>query len=232
MTTTGNLNITLVEASQNQKEVTINEAYYLIDALLSQGVISQGDTTPPGSPSSGDSYIIGASATGDWASQDGNVGYYVNGWKFITPKEGISLWVRDENKKYSYNNSEWIEDGFFIESSTSFWRPQKKSVVSSALSGATVTESNFIPDRSVVFGLSLRVTTLITGATSFDAGYTSSTGAFGSSIGVALNSTNIGILGNPQSFFSDTDLIYTANGGSFSAGEITADLYYFEFGTP
>lgn len=229
---TGNFNITTLSASQNQKEVTINDAFYLIDALLRAGALSAGDTTPPGSPAEGDVYILGGSPTGAWSGQGNKIAYYANGWKFITPAQGMRLWVNDISRRYFYNGSTWYEDGFFVETSGEYFRAQRKQVIKSALSGGTVTETNFIPDRALVFGLSLRVTTLITGATSFNAGYTGSLSAFGSSIGVALDTTNIGLLGNPQGFFANTNLVFTANGGNFSAGQITAVLHYLEFKGP
>lgn len=104
---TNNLNIPLVVQSQAQKEVTINEAICTLEALQNRGVIDKDLSAPPGSPSPGDAYIVGASATGAWVGKEKNVAYYNSGWKFIAPKEGLLVWVNDENKLYYYSGSAW-----------------------------------------------------------------------------------------------------------------------------
>jgi hypothetical protein len=111
MTTTTHLGITLVEQSQAQKEVTVNQAFTLIDAVLNTGAKSRTTSTPPGSPSTGDVYIVGSSPTGAWSSQAGNIAYYNQSWNFITPLEGAELWVHDESSIYMYNGSSWIMVG-------------------------------------------------------------------------------------------------------------------------
>ena len=111
MTTTDHLGLTLVAQNQSQKEVTVNEALVAIDAILNTGVIDKDLTTPPGSPSSGDIYIVAAGATGDWSGKDNQVAYYNQSWKFIDPNEGLLLWVNDEDKLYSFNGTAWVESG-------------------------------------------------------------------------------------------------------------------------
>src|SRR5687768_17806382 len=96
MTVTTNLGITLVEQSQAQKEVTVNEAFTRIDSILNTGAISKSVNTPPGSPSTGDLYIVGTAPTGDWAEKAKQLAYYDQSWRFIVPKEGMLLCVNDE----------------------------------------------------------------------------------------------------------------------------------------
>lgn len=108
MTTTAHLALTLVEQAQAQKEVTINQDFIRVDALLNTGAKSKAVATPPASPSIGDVYIVAGSPTGDWAGQTGKIAYYDAIWRFITPNEGMTLWVNDENLLYSYDGSAWI----------------------------------------------------------------------------------------------------------------------------
>lgn len=109
MTTSNNLNITLVEQSQAQKEVTVNTAITVLDAILNMGVIDKDLATPPGSPAEGDSYIVAATATGDWATHEDDLAYYSNSaWAFITPNEGLTVWVNDEDTHYAYDGSGWV----------------------------------------------------------------------------------------------------------------------------
>lgn len=107
MTTTTNLAMSLVQQNQAQKEVTVNEALTLLDAILNRGAVSLGDETPPGSPGNGDVYVLGASPTGDWATHGTDIAWYQGTWRFIAPNEGMTLWVNDENKYYHWDGSAW-----------------------------------------------------------------------------------------------------------------------------
>lgn len=108
MATTPNTGVTLLEQSQAQKEITINEALMRIDTLLAGGAIDKDLATPPGSPTAGDVYIVAASGTGAWSGKSGKVAYYDQGWKFIDPKEGMLLWLKDEDQLYYYSGSSWM----------------------------------------------------------------------------------------------------------------------------
>jgi hypothetical protein len=108
MTTTDHLGITLVEQSQSQKEVTVNTALAMLDAMLNTGIVDKDLTAPPGSPVSGNLYIVASGATGAWAGKDNQVAWYNGAWKFIVPAEGLTFWVRDEDKLYSWNGTAWV----------------------------------------------------------------------------------------------------------------------------
>ena len=120
MTTTNNLGISLVEQSQSQKEITINQAITRIDALLNTGAKSRSTATPPSSPAAGDLYIVATSPTGDWTGQAEKIAYFDTIWKFITPNEGISLWVEDEDLTATYNGANWLLDGVVTQSGSSY----------------------------------------------------------------------------------------------------------------
>jgi hypothetical protein len=78
------------------------------DAVVQLAVKDKDLTSPPGSPASGDRYIVGASATGAWAGKDKNVAVYISGaWTFYVPKDGWVAYVVDEGKFYVYASSAW-----------------------------------------------------------------------------------------------------------------------------
>lgn len=109
MANSNRLELPLLSASQAQKHVTMNESLKLLDAIVQAGVIDKDLTAPPGSPSEGDIYIVGASATGDWASQDDDLAIYQDGaWTFVTPLSGWIAWVADETTLYVYSGGSWI----------------------------------------------------------------------------------------------------------------------------
>jgi hypothetical protein len=95
MALTPHLGLTLVEQSQAQKEITVNQALSRIDALLNTGAASLTLNTPPGTPAAGDLYIVGVSPTGAWVGQAGNVAYFDQLWRFVVPRNGMTLWVAD-----------------------------------------------------------------------------------------------------------------------------------------
>ena len=105
--TTNRVKLPYILQSQSQKEVTHNASLDLLDALLQAAMVSIGVNTPPGSPLAGDSYIVGTSPTGAWAGQVGNIAFYDSGWKFVTAREGLALWVNDEDVLYIYDGATW-----------------------------------------------------------------------------------------------------------------------------
>lgn len=109
MTTTPNLSIPLLVSNQSGKEITHNEALVIIDAILNRGVENKATDTPPASPNAGDAYIVGSSPTGDFASNAGELAFYNNGWRFITPNEGLTIWAKDEDVLYTYDGSSWVK---------------------------------------------------------------------------------------------------------------------------
>jgi len=79
-------------------------------APFQRQVLDKDLTAPPGSPAEGDRYIVGGSATGDWAGHDNDIAWYDgSAWQFDTPEEGWFVYVADENKFYLFNGTAWGE---------------------------------------------------------------------------------------------------------------------------
>ena len=90
------LSLPYIAPQQAQKHVTHNEAIRALDILVQPVVKSRTTTVPPGSPVSGDTYIVAPSATGAWAGEDGKIATCVDGgWDFITPADGWLAYVDD-----------------------------------------------------------------------------------------------------------------------------------------
>jgi len=95
-----------------------------VDAAISTGVFWQEPvesittTTPPGSPTDGERYIVPSGATGDWTGQTNYIAEWdATGtqWVFAAPSEGWTLWVKDQDKNYTYNGTSWIAMGSTID---------------------------------------------------------------------------------------------------------------------
>lgn len=67
---------------------------------------------PPGSiPAAGTLYIVGASATGAWAGEDGNVARSTgSAWQFIDAVEGMTVFDKTRGYNVSYKNGSWLSD--------------------------------------------------------------------------------------------------------------------------
>jgi len=95
--------------TSSDKEMLLSSNLYTLfgDSEIN-AVIDKDLSAPPGSPTTDDTYIVGASATGDWSGKDDEVAKW-NGstWEF---SNGSINYVTDESKYYRYNGSSWIED--------------------------------------------------------------------------------------------------------------------------
>ena len=77
-------------------------------------------TAAPGSPTKGDRYIVGGSATGDWATHDGSIAWYDGAaWQFDAPSDGWQVYVVDEACNYRFDGAAWDKESITqLESAT------------------------------------------------------------------------------------------------------------------
>ena len=105
---TPKLSLPLIQAAQAQKHVTHNEAIELLDMLTQLTVEAVGTTTPPGSPNEGQTWVVGASATGDWAGHDDDLASWRGGgWLFLTPRNGWRAWSKAVDNFSVYYDGMW-----------------------------------------------------------------------------------------------------------------------------
>ena len=98
-------------------------------------------------------------------------------------------------------------------------------------SGATVTVAALIPANSIVLGVTARVTTAITGATSFDIGDGTTANLFGDDVAVALNTTSNNTIA-PTRYATATNVVLTANGGNFTGGAVRLTVHFLTLVAP
>lgn len=119
---TGKLNLPEILSGQINKHTTHNAALRLIDSQLNLIVESVGTNTPPGSPTTGKSYVIGASPTGAWASKQNQIANWDGvSWTFFDPASSFSpgnSWTivdRATNRIHCLNSS-----SFFVKTGLGF----------------------------------------------------------------------------------------------------------------
>jgi hypothetical protein len=232
MTTTPRLVLPAIDAAQAQKHVTHNEALALLDALTQLAVESRTLSAPPGSPADGACYIPAPGATGAWSGWSGQVALYSGGgWVRIAPVSGLKTWVKAERLTVTHEDGIW-RDGIALTAHGGrvTLRAKEEELT---LAGAFVetVDTAFIADRAIVLGVASRTTLAITGASSYGVGIAGNTTQFGNLLGVALGSTNNGVIG-PTAFYADTKVRVTANGGNFTAGKVRLIVYFLEMSIP
>ena len=108
---TPNLGLETVPANSLQPSVPINDALQLLDALVQLAVEDKDLSAPPTTVAAdaGKRWIVGASATGDWAGHDDEIALCTgeNLWRFIVAGEGFRAWVIDEAADYRYTSGAW-----------------------------------------------------------------------------------------------------------------------------
>lgn len=106
--TTPRASLPELSTSQEAKEVVHNEALRILEALTVGGVVTLSLSTPPGSPTEGGVWVVGATATGAWAGKENQLAHYTNAaWAFYAPADGWQIHVIDEDKQYFYNGTAW-----------------------------------------------------------------------------------------------------------------------------
>ena len=229
---TTNLQLPYVQAAQAQKHVPVNGAFDLLDSIVQLSVESRTMTAPPGSPTDGTAYIPASSATGAWAGWDFNIAVYRNGvWTKIVPREGWTAWVKSERLGVKYQDSVWRDGVALTQHGGRITLRAKEIEVTLTGAYTDTTDAAFIPNRAIVLGVASRTTQAITGASSYSVGVAGDTSKFGGSLGIALGSTNIGVIG-PTAYYSDTAVRITAAGSNFTGGKVRVIVYFLEMVAP
>ncbi len=94
--TTPNFALPVLFQGQAQKEFYVNQAHFLLDALLHtsiEGVASE----PPTSPVAGETWLVGASAVDAWEGRADQLASWTGShWLYIEPKPGLRLYNKAE----------------------------------------------------------------------------------------------------------------------------------------
>lgn len=88
-------------------------------ALVQCSIKSKTLTAPPGSPANGDAYIVGASATGAWATHDKAIAIWTTDnpatpsglWEFYGPTKGFGAFNEFDSVVYFYDGTNWTAIG-------------------------------------------------------------------------------------------------------------------------
>jgi WD40 repeat protein len=119
MTTTPRLGIPLISGQQAQPEITHNTMVVLLQALAG-GAIDQRNN-PPGAPTDGACYIVGALPTGAFTGHAHAIAVFFAGWYFIpgydndgviipmsAAQNGLSIFNNSTMELWAWETSSWV----------------------------------------------------------------------------------------------------------------------------
>jgi len=105
--TTPNSEMSELVSGQSNAEITVNEALNRADHMISLAIEDRDFNAPPGGESDGETWIVGASGSGDWSGHNLEIAFYTSGWTFLAPFEGLSAYIKDEDVFAVYDGSAW-----------------------------------------------------------------------------------------------------------------------------
>ncbi|PHS26264.1 MAG: ribonuclease III [Robiginitomaculum sp.] len=237
MSQTPNLLLPYILEAQAQKHVTHNEAIRALDALVQLVMTSQSLTAPPAAPLEGERYIVGTSAPGVWAGKDTQIAAWQDGaWAYYMPQSGWRAWITDQALMVYFDGTDWqslLRGPDFIANISPMGAQSRFELLEEevTLVGPFTDSTIMIPDRAIVFGVSTRTLTAITGANSYDCGLSTDSGQYGSALGIAPNSTNSGVT-NATAFYADTPIRLSANTADFTGGTVRVAIHFMRCLSP
>ena len=108
MSETTLLGLPLLQPSQAQKHVTVNEAMTVLDIVVQLSVIGSTLNGPPSIPAEGDRYIVGPVPTGTWSGKARQIAAWVGGaWVFYPPVRGWIAWDEAAGEALVFAVTDW-----------------------------------------------------------------------------------------------------------------------------
>lgn len=224
----------LMQASQAQKHVTLNESLMRLDGVANLVVQSLGRTTPPEVVNDGVCYGLGSGAVNAWSGQDGKLAIGAGGgWVFVQPTAGLRARNLATGREAIHSGKAWIEGAVTLSATGAGMIAGLAEADVTLTSGASVTTTLAIPSNCLIIGASARVIEAITGTcTSWQLGTTGALNRFGSGLGKPLGSFARGLLSAPMVYANSDPLIATATGGTFTGGRLRLAVHWWELRLP
>jgi len=233
MAETARFGVTLLEAAQAQKHVTMNEALARLDALGAGRVEALGTVDPPADPAEGAMWAIGAGATGAWAGQDGRLAMARNGgWDFATPFRGQSLWDAETGTEWRHDGNGWVDGVIAATPGGAMTQSLVAEIDHAVAAGASSTTAPFIPDKAVVIGVTARVIEEIGGAAAWSLGVVGSLTRYGTGFGVEAGAFAHGVTTEPLAYYGGTSLVLSAAGDDSTGGTVRIAAHFLAVRPP
>ena len=223
MDSTSQLGLPLVMPAQAQKHVTVNEAFVRLDAAIQMRFERSTLQSPPLDAAEGQCFLVPAGAAGEWAGASGKIAARSNGgWVYLTPSPGWTGWDLETASRMFFDGLDWSPEPQATSESGAATLSRVVEFDHEVYAGANNVTSVAIPSHSQVVAITGRVKTSLegSGTTGWQLGVEGSDDRYGSGIGLSLNSSVVGMSGHPVTYYADTPLKITSQGGEFFRGTI------------
>lgn len=219
---TRNLKLKYLFGQQASKHITVNEAFARIDGVLSRHIEFFKINLPPEEPEEGTGFIIGESPSGEWIGHKFDVCYRINGgWEFFSPPVGWSVWVESLCSVVTFIGKDWLIGAMSVGSAGQSTSLSIINYRQSLVSGDRVVTEKFIPDKTIVIGVTALVKSELIGSNTWSLGSLDSYNRYGENHSAAFGAKIIGVTSTPLTYFGDSELVITPeNGKTFDSGEI------------
>jgi len=110
---TPNLKLPLLDQGDLRADALVSRALVRIDTALNAGLTYHAAVldllaTPPGAPTTGDRYLVTATATGAWAGYEDYIAEWDgSAWTFTQPAAPAYVWDADSSQFYVYEAGGW-----------------------------------------------------------------------------------------------------------------------------
>lgn len=234
MTETAKLGLPLVQPSQAQKHVTVNEALARLDSLTQLSVVSRTVATPPADAVDGLCYLVPSGATAAWTGHANKIAIRSNnGWVFVPLVDGWRVWVSDEGRALEWIGGAFVSGVIARTASGASTSLKIREYDQTLAGGAVVDGTDEVPGTILVFGITGRVLDAIGGSlTDWQLGHGASADRYGSGLGLGVGSWVRGLTGQPMTYYNGFRPKFTANGGDFGGGTVRIAIHYMELGLP
>ena len=234
MTETNQIGLPLLQASQAQKHVTVNEALMRLDGLLPAVLQSISLGVPPAVVLDGMCYAVPAGAVNDWGGHDGEIAIAMNGgWTFAQPARGWRAFVVDQGVNALHDGTGWRAGRMSLSPGNAGLSLLVTEIDHVLAPGPVSTTAFVIPSNALVIGATARVVSDISGTlASWLLGNPGAVGRYGSGLGLSAGSFARGLLGAPMAFYAPEAMQLDATGGDFAGGTVRIAVHYMTLALP
>lgn len=234
MANTSQFELPLLAGGQAQKNVTVNEALSILDAVAQLRIVSANQFTPPPSVADGEAYAVPANAVGDWADQGGSIAVSCNGgWRFLTPKAGWRAYNVETGTNQLFDGTGWLDSTLAATPSGTATEFRIVEIDHDISAGPTSVTTPVIPNKAQVIGVTARVIQPIIGSLStWRLSVEGVADRYGDGYGTALNSEALSLTSSPVTYYAPTALELIAEGGEFTSGRVRLAVHMLALSAP
>jgi hypothetical protein len=154
---TPRLALPYIQVQQAQKEVAHSEGLVRLDALVQTVVQQVGLNSPPGSPTNGQLWIVGAAPTGVWAGNANRLAQRLDSaWRFYAAATGWRVWDITTAQEWAFTGMVWAATGSTTLSGSATHDPPNLADGAGATTTVTVTGAALGDFTRASFSLNLQ----------------------------------------------------------------------------